>query len=131
GARERRLAPRSANCARRTVEEGSPMTGRWTWTTGRRIGLALTLLGVMGMAWPGAALAQATKARLQLKWVTQAHFAGYYAAKQQGFYRAENLDVTIVPGGPDIVPEQVVAGGGAEFGIDWLPSLLSAREQGV
>ena len=107
------------------------MTGGRTWTTGRRIGLALMLLGVMAMAWPGAALAQATKARLQLKWVTQAQFAGYYAAKQQGFYRAENLDVTIVPGGPDIVPEQVVAGGGAEFGIDWLPSLLSAREQGV
>jgi NitT/TauT family transport system substrate-binding protein len=71
------------------------------------------------------------KVQLQLKWVTQAQFAGYYAAKAKGFYTAENLDVTIRPGGPDIVPEQVVAGGGAQFGIDWLPSLLSARDQGV
>ena len=84
-----------------------------------------------GLVWAGSVAAQATKVRLQLKWVTQAQFAGYYAAKAQGFYRAENLDVTIIPGGPDIVPEQVVAGGGAEFGIDWLPSLLSSREQGV
>jgi len=77
------------------------------------------------------AQAEKDKVRLQLKWVTQAQFAGYYAAKEKGFYSAENLDVTIIPGGPDIVPEQVVAGGGAEFGIDWLPSLLSAREQGT
>jgi len=68
---------------------------------------------------------------VQLKWVTQAQFAGYYAAKARGFYGAEKLDVTIRPGGPDIVPEQVVAGGGAQFGLDWLPSLLSAREQGA
>jgi NitT/TauT family transport system substrate-binding protein len=68
---------------------------------------------------------------VQLKWVTQAQFAGYYAANEKGFYDEENLDVTIIPGGPDIVPEQVVAGGGAEFGLDWLPSLLSARDQGV
>ena len=71
------------------------------------------------------------KVQLQLKWVTQAQFAGYYAAKAKGLYAAEKLDVTIRPGGPDIVPEQVVAGGGAQFGIDWLPSLLSARDQGV
>ena len=71
------------------------------------------------------------RVQLQLKWVTQAQFAGYYAAKAKGFYTAEGLDVTIRPGGPDIVPEQVVAGGGAQFGIDWLPSLLSAREQGA
>jgi len=73
----------------------------------------------------------ADKVTLQLKWVTQAQFAGYYAAKARGLYSAEKLDVTIRPGGPDIVPEQVVAGGGAQFGIDWLPSLLSARDQGA
>jgi NitT/TauT family transport system substrate-binding protein len=73
----------------------------------------------------------ADKVQLQLKWVTQAQFAGYYAAKAKGLYAAESLDVTIRPGGPDIVPEQVVAGGGAQFGIDWLPSLLSARDQGA
>ena len=67
---------------------------------------------------------------LQLKWVTQAQFAGYYAAEEQGYYADENLDVTIKPGGPDITPEQVVASGQAEFGIDWLPALLAARDQG-
>ncbi len=77
------------------------------------------------------AQAEKDKVRLQLKWVTQAQFAGYYAAKEKGLYAQENIDATIIPGGPDIVPEQVVAGGGAEFGIDWLPSLLSAREQGT
>jgi NitT/TauT family transport system substrate-binding protein len=69
--------------------------------------------------------------KLQLKWVTQAQFAGYYAAKARGLYTAEGLDVTIGPGGPDIVPESVVAEGRAEFGIDWLPSLLAARDRGV
>ena len=69
--------------------------------------------------------------RLQLKWLTQAQFAGYYAARAKGFYTAENLAVTIQPGGPSIVPEQVVASGGAHFGIDWLPSLLAVRERGI
>ena len=69
--------------------------------------------------------------RLQLKWLTQAQFAGYYAARAKGFYAAENLAVTIQPGGPSIVPEQVVASGGAHFGIDWLPSLLAVRERGI
>jgi NitT/TauT family transport system substrate-binding protein len=73
----------------------------------------------------------ATKVTLQLKWVTQAQFAGYYAAKAKGYYRQAGLDVKIKIGGPDIIPEQVVAGGQAEFGIDWLPSLLSARDKGT
>jgi NitT/TauT family transport system substrate-binding protein len=68
---------------------------------------------------------------LQLKWVAQAQFAGYYAAAGEGFYEDECLDVTINPGGPDIVPEQVVAGGQAQVGINFVPSLLSAREQGT
>ena len=63
--------------------------------------------------------------------VAQAQFAGYYAAKAEGFYDDQCLDVTINPGGPDIVPEQVVAGGQADFGINFVPSLLSAREQGT
>jgi NitT/TauT family transport system substrate-binding protein len=67
---------------------------------------------------------------LQLKWVTQAQFAGYYAALEQGYYEDENLDVTIRPGGPDIVPEQVVLGGQAEFGINWLDNTLATRDQG-
>jgi NitT/TauT family transport system substrate-binding protein len=70
------------------------------------------------------------KVTLQLKWVTQAQFAGYYAAKEQGYYEEECLDVEIKVGGPDITPEQVVASGGAEFGINWLPSLLATRDKG-
>ncbi|HVG47320.1 MAG TPA: ABC transporter substrate-binding protein, partial [Rubellimicrobium sp.] len=68
---------------------------------------------------------------LQLKWVTQAQFAGYYVAQDQGFYEEENLDVTILPGGPDIAPTQVIAGGGADVVVDWMPSALAAREAGV
>jgi NitT/TauT family transport system substrate-binding protein len=79
----------------------------------------------------GAACATKDPVTLQLKWVAQAQFAGYYAAQGEGFYDAECLDITINPGGPDIVPEQVVAGGQADFGINFVPSLLSAREQGT
>lgn len=71
------------------------------------------------------------KVTLQLKWVTQAQFAGYYVAKDKGFYDAANLDVTIKPGGPDIAPPQVIAGGGADVIIDWMPSALASREKGV
>ncbi|PZQ95680.1 MAG: nitrate ABC transporter substrate-binding protein [Cereibacter sphaeroides] len=68
---------------------------------------------------------------LQLKWVTQAQFAGYFVAKDKGFYEEENLNVTIKPGGPDVAPTQVVAGGGADVVIDWMPSALAAREKGL
>ncbi|EKF20743.1 ABC transporter substrate-binding protein [Nitratireductor pacificus] len=68
---------------------------------------------------------------LQLKWVTQAQFAGYYVALDQGFYEEENLNVEIVPGGPDAAPVQMLAGGGADVMVDWLPSALAAREKGV
>jgi NitT/TauT family transport system substrate-binding protein len=72
-----------------------------------------------------------TKITLQSKWVPQSQFAGYYAALAKGYYAKAGLDVTIKPGGPDIIPEQVVASGQAQFGIDWLPSLLSARDKGT
>jgi NitT/TauT family transport system substrate-binding protein len=68
---------------------------------------------------------------LQLKWVTQAQFAGYYVAKEKGFYDEADLDVTIKPGGPDVAPAQVLAGGGADVIIDWMPSALAAREKGL
>lgn len=91
--------------------------------------LAITLGLAMGMA-SGAALA-ADKLVLQLKWVTQAQFAGYYVAKDKGFYDAVDLDVEIKPGGPDLAPAQVLAGGGADVIIDWMPSALASREKGV
>ena len=68
---------------------------------------------------------------LQLKWVTQAQFAGYYVAQAKGFYEEEGLTVTILPGGPDIAPSQVIAGGGADVVVDWMPSALAAREKGL
>ena len=78
----------------------------------------------------GAAMAQ-DEVTIQLKWVTQAQFAGYYVALDQGFYEEENLDVTIKPGGPDIAPPQVIAGGGADVIVEWMPAALAAREQGL
>jgi NitT/TauT family transport system substrate-binding protein len=75
--------------------------------------------------------AKLTKVTLQLKWVAQAQFAGYYAAKAKNYYKQLGLDVSIKVGGPDIIPETVVAGGQAQFGLDWLPSLMSSRDKGV
>ncbi|WP_127558155.1 ABC transporter substrate-binding protein [Saccharospirillum alexandrii] len=68
---------------------------------------------------------------LQLKWVTQAQFAGYYVALENGYYEDEGIDLTIRPGGPDIAPAQVLAGGGADIVVDWLPSALATREKGL
>ncbi len=81
-------------------------------------------------AWAGIAAA-ADDVTLQLKWVTQAQFAGYYVALDQGFYEAEDLNVTIKPGGPDIAPTQVLAGGGADVTVEWMPAALAAREKGL
>jgi NitT/TauT family transport system substrate-binding protein len=73
----------------------------------------------------------ADKVTIQLKWVTQAQFAGYYVAKAKGYYKDAGLDVTINPGGPDVAPPQVIAGGGADVIVDWMPSALASREKGV
>ncbi|MEL7012283.1 MAG: ABC transporter substrate-binding protein [Pseudomonadota bacterium] len=78
----------------------------------------------------GGALA-ADDVTLQLKWVTQAQFAGYYVALENGFYEEEDLNVTIKPGGPDIAPTQVLAGGGADVTVEWMPAALAAREKGL
>ena len=91
---------------------------------------ALGLAAAVGLAAITSAQA-ADKVTLQLKWVTQAQFAGYYVAKDKGFYKDANLDVTIKPGGPDVAPPQVIAGGGADVVIDWMPSALASREKGV
>jgi NitT/TauT family transport system substrate-binding protein len=91
--------------------------------------IATALAGAMALATAQASAAD--KVTLQLKWVTQAQFAGYYVAKDNGFYEAEGLDVEIKPGGPDIAPAQVLAGGGADVVLDWMPSALATREKGV
>lgn len=97
-----------------------------------------TYLKTIGVAaaglWAGMAATSALAAdevTLQLKWVTQAQFGGYYVALDQGFYDEEGLDVTIKPGGPDIAPPQVIAGGGADVMVDWMPAALASREKGL
>ena len=88
--------------------------------------IAATAMGVWG-----SIASAADDVTLQLKWVTQAQFAGYYVALDKGFYSEEDLNVTIKPGGPDIAPTQVLAGGGADVTVDWMPSALAAREKGL
>ena len=72
-----------------------------------------------------------TDVKLQLQWFTQAQFAGYIAALDQGFYEAQGLNVEILQGGADIVPQTVLAGGQADYAIAWVPKALQSREQGA
>lgn len=88
-------------------------------------------MAAAGLALSAASADAADKVTLQLKWVTQAQFGGYYVAEDKGFYDEVDLDVEIKPGGPDIAPPQVIAGGGADVIIDWMPSALASREKGV
>ena len=78
-----------------------------------------------------ATSASAEDVKLQLKWVTQAQFAGYYVAQAKGFYEEEGLNVTILPGGPDIAPVTLLQNGEVDVMVDWMPSALAAREKGV
>lgn len=72
-----------------------------------------------------------TPVSLQLQWVAQAQFAGYYAAVDQGFYEEEGLDVSIAEGSPDIVPQDVLAAGDVDYAISWVPKVLGSIEQGA
>ena len=81
----------------------------------KRILGAAALAGTLVLA--ASAGQAADKLTLQLKWVAQAQFAGYFVAKDKGFYKEAGLDVTIKPGGPDVAPPQVIAGGGADIGV--------------
>lgn len=90
-----------------------------------------TTLGAIALGLFAQQVAADDDVTLQLKWVTQAQFAGYYVALENGYYSDEGLNVTIKPGGPDIAPTQVLAGGGADVTVDWMPSALSAREKGL
>ena len=72
-----------------------------------------------------------TPVKFQLQWVPQAQFAGYYAAKDQGYFKDEGLDVTLLPGGPDVNNLQVVASDGADLGTSWVPKTLQSREGGT
>ncbi len=95
----------------------------------------LTALLVLIVMLTGVAYVSAdghlTPIKLQLQWVAQSQFAGYFAAVDQGFYEEEGLDVTILEGAVEIVPQQVVTSGGAEFGLAWVPKVLESREAGA
>lgn len=93
----------------------------------------IALSGILGGLVASASMSATASddVTLQLKWVTQGQFAGYYVAQEKGFYGDVDLDVTIKPGGPDIAPPQVIAGGGADVVVDWMPSALASREKGV
>ena len=91
----------------------------------------IPMLSALAVGFAASSAMAAEKVTLQLKWVTQAQFAGYYVAKDKGFYSDAGLDVTINPGGPDVAPPQVIAGGAADVVVDWMPSALASREKGV
>jgi len=69
--------------------------------------------------------------KLQLQWFAQAQFAGYYAAKDEGLYESRCLDVEIVEGGVDIVPQQQLGSGAVDYAIAWVPKALVSREEGI
>ncbi len=79
----------------------------------------------------GSAPMATTPVKLQLQWVAQAQFAGYYAAVDQGYYSAEGLDVSIVEGGADIVPQDVLSAGEVDYAISWVPKVLGSIEKGA
>ncbi len=91
----------------------------------------LTAVSAIALGTVAQADGHANDVTLQLQWVTQSQFAGYYVALDQGMYEAEGLNVTILSGGPDIAPPQVLAGGGADAMLNWMPSALAAREKGL
>ena len=97
----------------------------------RAVKKSILSIGALAISSLGLSAQAADDVTLQLKWVTQAQFAGYYVAKEKGFYDEVDLNVTIKPGGPDIAPPQVIAGGGADVVVDWMPSALASREKGV
>jgi len=72
-----------------------------------------------------------TPVTLQLQWLTQAQFAGYYAALAEGYYEEEGLAVEILPSGGDIVPQDALANGEVDFAIAWVPKVLGSIEQGA
>jgi NitT/TauT family transport system substrate-binding protein len=80
---------------------------------------------------PAGECTELTPVSLQLQWFVQAQFGGYYAAKDKGYYEEQCLDVTILEGGVDIVPQTVLAQGGADYAISWVPKALASREQGA
>ena len=92
--------------------------------------IAVLVLGSLALAGCSSE-PEVAEVRVQLQWVAQSQFAGYYAALEEGYYEEEGLDVTILEGAPDIVPQQVCVNGGAEFCTAWVPKALESNEAGA
>ncbi len=101
------------------------------WVVGMLLAAVVAATAATGTSSAAPAAPQLTKISIQLQWVPQAQFAGYYAALDLGYYKAAGLDVKLLNGGPQIVPGQVVAAGRAQFGVNWLTALLAARDTGT
>jgi NitT/TauT family transport system substrate-binding protein len=93
--------------------------------------LVLTACGTADQPSTPAGSGGTKSVKLQLQWFVQGQFAGYIAAADQGFYKEQGLDVEILEGGVDIVPQTVLAQGQADFAIAWVPKALASREQGA
>src|SRR3954470_10273177 len=104
---------------------GGSMRKRWMGVSVFGAALAVAVV----TAATASAAPKLTNVSIQLQWVPQAQFAGYYAAQDLGYYKAAGLNVKLLNGGPQIVPGQVVASGRAQFGVNWLTALLAARDQ--
>jgi NitT/TauT family transport system substrate-binding protein len=106
------------------------MRTRTFLSVGFAAALVLAACTPAGQGSPSAAGGELESVRLQLQWVPQAQFAGYFAADALGYYEEEGLDVELIDGGPDVIPQQVgSAADGPEFTISWVPKVLQAREE--
>jgi NitT/TauT family transport system substrate-binding protein len=95
----------------------------------RNRGVATLVL--LALAWLCADARADEAVNLRLKWLNQAQFAGFYLAREKGFYQSEGLNVNIQPGGPDFPAVQMVAGGNEQFGVTGADQILIARSKGV
>lgn len=114
----------------RHIRPGKPLTTLAAALAAAALGLS-GCAGSGGAGEDGAAAGELTPVKLQLQWFAQAQFAGYYAALDQGFFEEEGLDVEILEGGADIVPQDVLASGDADYAISWVPKVLGSIEQGA
>ena len=111
-------------------------TTRWRAAAAATVAAGLVLTGCSSSdedadASTGGAGEDLTPVKLQLQWLTQAQFSGYYAALDQGYYEEQGLDVEIIPSGGDIVPQDALAQGEVDYAVAWVPKVLGSIEQGA
>lgn len=111
-------------------------TTRWRAAAAATVAAGLVLTGCSSSdedadASTGGTGEDLTPVKLQLQWLTQAQFSGYYAALDQGYYEEQGLDVEIIPSGGDIVPQDALAQGEVDYAVAWVPKVLGSIEQGA